>query len=99
MRAIGATPKKIYSLFVTEGMIVSLLSILIGMLLAYPLTIVAAMFFGDLMLGKDAKLEYAFSSLGFGITVFVTVLFGWLASRIPAQSAIQIPTHQALSYE
>ena len=29
----------------------------------------------------------------------VTFLFGWLASRIPAKSAIGVPTHKALSYE
>lgn len=99
MRAIGATPKKIYSLFVYEGMIVSILSILIGLLLAYPLSKLAALFFGNLMLGEEAVLQYAFSQSGFWITLVVTILFGWLASQIPAKSVIQIPTHKALSYE
>ena len=99
MRAIGATPKKIYSMFVNEGIIISVLSILIGLLLAYPLSKIAAVFFGDLMLGEEAILQYAFSPAGFWITLVVTLLFGWLASRIPANSAIQIPTHEALSYE
>ncbi|NVO02044.1 MAG: FtsX-like permease family protein [Bacteroidetes bacterium] len=99
MRAIGATPKKIYSLFVMEGMIISVMSIVIGLILAYPLSQLAAIFFGQLMLGKEAILEYAFSPLGFGITLAVTIIFGWLASRIPARSAVEIPTHKALSYE
>lgn len=99
MRAIGATPKKIYSLFVYEGMIVSILSILIGLLLAYPLSKLAALFFGNLMLGEEAVLRYAFSQSGFWITLVVTILFGWLASQIPAKSVIQISTHKALSYE
>jgi putative ABC transport system permease protein len=99
MRAIGATPKKIYSLFVAEGMVVSTFSIIIGLILAYPLSQLAAIFFGNLMLGKEAELEYAFSPLGFIITVVVTLLFGFLASRIPAKSAIRIPTQKALSYE
>ena len=99
MRAIGATPKKIYSLFVTEGTIVSLLSILLGLLIAWPLTQLAAIFFGNLMLGKEAKLEYALSPSGFLITFAVTLIFGWLASRIPAKSAVEIPTREALSYE
>jgi putative ABC transport system permease protein len=99
MRAIGATPKKIYSLFVMEGMIISVMSIVIGLILAYPLSQLAAIFFGQLMLGKEAILEYAFSPLGFGITLVVTIVFGWLASRIPARSAVEIPTHKALSYE
>ncbi len=99
MRAIGATPRKIYSLFVMEGMITSILSILLGLLLSWPLSKLAAIFFGNLMLGKEAELQYAFSPLGFLITVTVTILFGWLASRIPAKSAVKVPTHKALSYE
>ncbi|MEI6753456.1 MAG: FtsX-like permease family protein [Paludibacter sp.] len=99
MRAIGATPKKIYSLFVMEGTITSVLSIALGLILSVPLSKLAAIFFGNLMLGKEAELQYAFSPLGFAITVVVTILFGWLASRIPAKSAIKVPTHKALSYE
>jgi putative ABC transport system permease protein len=99
MRAVGATPKIIYNLLVSEGMIISVLSILLGLLLAYPLSKIAAIFFGNLMLGKGSNLQYAFSSLGFGITVIVTIIFGWLASRFPAKSAIDISTREALSYE
>ncbi len=99
MRSIGANPKKIYSLFVKEGMITSILSILLGLLLSWPLSKLAAIFFGNLMLGREAVLQYAFSPTGFVVTVVVTILFGWLASRIPAKSAIDIPTHEALSYE
>jgi len=99
MRAIGATPKMIYSLFVMEGMITSVLSVFLGLLFSWPLSKLAAIFFGNLMLGKEAELQYAFSPVGFGITVVVTILFGWLSSKIPAKSAIKVPTHKALSYE
>ncbi|MCX6265961.1 MAG: FtsX-like permease family protein [Bacteroidetes bacterium] len=99
MRAIGATPKIIHTMFLNEGMITSVISILTGLLLSYPLSLVAAMFFGNLMLGKDANLDYAFSPSGFIVTIVVTLLFGWLASRIPANSAIKISTNNALSYE
>jgi len=99
MRAIGATPKKIYVLFLNEGMITCVISILVGLLISYPLTKLAAVFFGRLMLGNDARLEYAFSPSGFFITLAVTLLFGWMASRIPAKSAIKVSTHSALSYE
>ncbi|MEI7594158.1 MAG: FtsX-like permease family protein [Bacteroidota bacterium] len=99
MRAIGATPKKIYSLFVIEGMIVSVISIVLGLIVSYPLSKVATVFFGNLMLGKDAQLQYAFSNLGFVVTIVVTIVFGWISNRIPAKSAVDIPTHKALSYE
>jgi ABC-type lipoprotein release transport system permease subunit len=75
------------------------MSILIGLVFSYPLSRLASLFFGDLMLGKDDQLVYAFSVSGFLITIIITILFGWLASRIPANSAIKVSTQKALSYE
>ncbi|MDX2248061.1 MAG: FtsX-like permease family protein [Bacteroidia bacterium] len=99
MRAIGATPQKIYSLFTNEGMIVSVSSIILGLILAYPLSQAASVFFGRLMLGEQAILRYAFSPWGFGITLMITLLFGWMASRLPAVSAVtKISTREALAY-
>lgn len=99
LRSIGATPKMIYKLFVTEGMIISVTSIFIGMFLAIPLSKIAAVFFGNLMLGEGVQLQYAFSPSGLAITVVVTLLFGFLASRLPAKSAITVSTSNALAYE
>jgi putative ABC transport system permease protein len=99
LRAIGATPKMIYGLFITEGMIISVSSIALGLLLAWPLSIVASSFFGNLMLGNGVSLRFAFSSSGFWITIVTTFVFGWLASRIPARNAIRVSTREALSYE
>ena len=42
LRAIGATPKMIYGLFVTEGMVISIVSMFSGLLIAWPLSVVAA---------------------------------------------------------
>ncbi|MBL8994927.1 MAG: FtsX-like permease family protein, partial [Spirochaetia bacterium] len=46
MRAIGATPRRIHSLFVSEGMIVVGASLFLGLLLAWPLSFAASRFFG-----------------------------------------------------
>ena len=99
LRAIGATPRMIYKLFVAEGLIVCLVSIPLGLLLAWPLSYAAAPFFGSLMLGDGAMLRYAFSTDGLWITMAVTLLFGVLASRIPAARAVRVPTREALAYE
>ncbi len=98
LRAIGATPRMIFEMFVAEGMITSVASILLGLLLAWPLSIVASVFFGKLMLGEGAALRYAFSGEGLAIVLVTTLVFGWLASRIPARRAIQISTRDALAY-
>ena len=52
LKAIGATPKRIYRLFVVEGMITSTVSILLGILLAWPLSVLASTFFGYLNLRR-----------------------------------------------
>lgn len=97
LRAIGATPKIVYNLFIVEGMIVSIVSICLGLLLSWPLSIIASKFFGNLML--EVELHYSFSRIGFVITVIATLIFGWLASRVPAQRAISVSTKEALAYE
>lgn len=99
LRAIGATPKTIFALFVAEGMIASVASIALGLLLAWPLSQVAAIFFGKLMLGENTVLRYVFSVEGFLITAATTLVFGWMASRIPARRAIGVSTRDALAYE
>ena len=97
LRAIGATPKMIYSMFVAEGMIVSAISIGLGLLLSWPLSIAASKMFGTLML--EVALRYTFSVTGFAITIIATFMFGWMASRIPARKAVTVSTREALAYE
>jgi len=99
LRAIGATPKMIYRLFVTEGMLVSLASIGTGLIIAWPMSVAASAFFGYLILGANTPLDFAFSTSGFFITLTITLGFGYLASRIPARKAITVSTKEALAYE
>lgn len=99
MRAIGATPKIIYSLFVAEGAVVSIAGIALGLLLGLPLSFYASKFFGELILGHGIPLQFAFSQIGFAITLVITLVFGWLASRIPARKAVSISNREALLYE
>jgi putative ABC transport system permease protein len=99
MRAIGATPQMIFQQFVAEGMIVSVISIALGLLLAWPLSQLAAVFFGRLMLGDGAALRLAISGEGLVIVLATTLVFGWVASRLPARGAVRASTRDALAYE
>jgi ABC-type lipoprotein release transport system permease subunit len=98
MRAIGATPKMVFDMLVVEGVLTSIASVILGLLLAWPLSRMAAVFFGRLMLGEGAALRYAFSTQGFVIVLCTSLLFGWLASRLPARRAVHISTRDALAY-
>ena len=55
--------------------------------------------FGTLMLGEGAALRYAFSGEGFLITLATTLIFGWLASRLPARRATRTAVRLAKSPE
>lgn len=99
MRAIGATPRTIYKIFVNEGMIIGGMSIVLGLVISFPLSRLASVFFGNLVLGEKAILHNSMSLSGFWITLGVTLLFCWVASRIPARAAIRVSTQEALAYE
>jgi putative ABC transport system permease protein len=99
MRAMGATPTDIFRLLTWEGLLVSLFSIALGLMLSLPLSAHAAEFFGLLMLSEANALSFQFSVSGLWITLLFTVGFGWLASRIPAQAATALSTRDALAYE
>ncbi len=98
MRAIGATPGMVFRRFVGEGMLLGGVSIIMGLVVAWPLGAAASAAFGRLMLGEDAKLRFAFSPTGLAIVVVVTLAFAWMASRAHARRAMRIPTCDALAY-
>lgn len=99
LRAIGATPRRILRRFVADGMTTHLLGVALGLLFSWPLSRAAALVFGRLMLGQGATLRLALSPRGIAITVVVSVVFGLLATRIPAGAAVRISTREALAYE
>ncbi|MEO7795852.1 MAG: ABC transporter permease [Thermoanaerobaculia bacterium] len=99
LRAIGATPERILGMLVAEGLATSAAGLVLGLILSRPLTGLAASFFGSLMLGEGTVLRSAHSTTGLVTTVAVSVLFGYLASRLPAAGAIRITIRRALAYE
>ncbi len=99
MRAIGATPKMIYGLFVTEGLLVSAIGMAVALLLSLPLSFGAAKLFGKMILGHNTSLNFAFSATGLLVTLVLTLFFAWLASRLSAAQAVKVSTREALTYE
>ena len=97
MRAIGATPAIIRRVFLVEGLVISILSIALGLLTAWPLSIRASRFFGSLLI--DYPLPFKLSHTGLLITITVTLAFGWIASKIASYKAMRLSLSQALMYE
>lgn len=98
MRAIGATPAMVSRRLLIEGLQLGGASLVLGLIAAWPLGDAAAAAFGRLMLGENARLQFAFSPTGLLTVVVVTLIFAWAASRTPAKRALSIPTRDALAY-
>jgi len=97
MRAIGASNGAILQIVIVEGVLIGLLSWMIGTLIAYPLSRVLSDQVGTSIL--QAPLSYTFSTGG-TITWLVTVLLlSALASFFPARSASRVTVREVLAYE
>ena len=98
MRAIGATPAMVSRRLLREGLPLGVVSLVLGLLAAWPLGEAAAGAFGRLMLGENARLQFAFSPTGLLAVIGVTLVFAGAASRLPARRAMSIPTRDVLAY-
>jgi putative ABC transport system permease protein len=97
MRAIGATPKKIRSLIVSEGLIIGLLS----MVLAFVVSIALSYFMGEFIgrISFRTPLTLTISLLAILIWVLIVIIGSSLATILPAKRANTVTTREALSYE
>lgn len=97
MRAIGATPKKIRNLIVSEGFTIGLLSVVIAFLISLALSYFMGRFIGHISFRTTLTLTISVTAIliWLGIIVFGS----YLASLFPARKANRITTREALAYE
>ena len=96
-RGIGASDGSVLRIVVVEGVIIGLLSWLIGTLLALPLS----RFLSD-MVGQsiiEADLSYTFSTQGALIWLVLVLILSTLASSWPARNATRVTVRDVLAYE
>lgn len=96
MRAIGASHASIYQVFVTEGVVIGVLSWAGGLILSWPMS------YGLVRLLEGAigiQLTYAFSWEAVGGWFVIVAAISAVASLIPAFRASQVSVRDAISYE
>lgn len=96
MRALGASHRSIYQIFITEGIAVGVIAWAIGTVLAYPMS------WGLTVLLEEAMgmpLAFTFSWPGVGLWLAAVVLIAALASLVPAYRASQVSVRDAIAYE
>jgi putative ABC transport system permease protein len=96
MRAVGASHGSIYQVFVTEGVVVGVLSWVLGTLLTYPLSLGLVKI---LEAAITIPLAYSFSWQGVLVWLVVVTAISALASLLPAFRASQVSVRDAISYE
>jgi putative ABC transport system permease protein len=97
MRAIGASNGAIRQVFVVEGVLIGVLSWLIGALLALPASKLLSDMVGLAFI--QTPLDYAFSLFGVGLWLVLVVVLATLASILPARSASRLTVRDVLAYE
>lgn len=96
MRAIGASHRSIYQIFVTEGVVIALIAWFFGALASYPMSYaLLAMLEGAM--GLPLAFEYSWAGVGIWLAAVTGIAV--LASMLPAFRASQVSVRDAISYE
>jgi putative ABC transport system permease protein len=97
LRAIGATPRAVFSVVAVEALAVALLGFLLAALLAWPVTLAV----GELLIRRLFRMPpaLAFEPLGLVLWLLLSLALGALASLAPAWHASRREVREAISYE
>jgi putative ABC transport system permease protein len=97
MRAIGASDIAIVQLVIAEGVLVGVISWILGALLAWPISTLLANVVGTTML--NSPLDFVFSLDGFLVWLGGVLVLAALASFLPARNAARLTIREVLAYE
>ena len=97
MRAIGAPNRSVRRIFIIEGIIIGIISWIIGTILAYPVSKTLSNLIGDQFL--NAPLVYTFAFDGALIWLVLVIVLAAIASFLPAWNASRITVREVLAYE
>jgi len=97
MRAIGAHDRIVIRMVITEGLMISGISYLIGALLSFPITYLLSNIISEAIFNSPA--DFAFTIQGFIIWLVIAILLSVVASVIPARRATRMTIREVLAYE
>jgi putative ABC transport system permease protein len=97
MRAVGASNGSILRIILAEGLLIGLISWVIGGLIAVPASRLLNSAVGTAMFG--AAPSYIFSTNGAIYWLVIVLVLAYLASFLPARQASRLTVREVLSYE
>jgi len=97
IRAIGASDGSVLQLVIVEGMLIGILSWILGAILAVPIGMLLGYAVGMAFL--FSPLPFLFSMDGFLVWLVIVLVLSALASFVPARNASRLTVREVLSYE
>ncbi len=96
MRAIGACHRSIYSIFITESLVIALMAWLFGAMLSWPMSVALTDMLSEAM---GLPLAYAYSWSGVGICLLAMTAVALAASLLPSYRASQVSVRDSIAWE
>ncbi|MCB0129996.1 MAG: FtsX-like permease family protein, partial [Caldilineaceae bacterium] len=97
MRAIGASNGAIQRIVIVEGVIIGLLSWMMGGMLAFPVGLGLSNAVGAILF--QTALPYSFSATGVFSWLAIVAVLAMVASSLPAWNASRLTVREVLAYE
>ena len=97
MRSIGAVDSQIIKTVVIEGVLIGLMSWVLGVVLSIPITYLLSSIIGQAIF--NSPLGFAFTGLGLVIWLVLVLVLSSLASILPAYNAVRLTIREVLAYE
>ena len=97
IRAIGASDRAVINLVMAEGMLIGLMSWVLGTALSFPITSLMSNAIIQALFGASAK--FTFTPAGVILWLVIVLVLSVLASVLPARSAANLTIREVLAYE
>ncbi|MDF1516032.1 MAG: ABC transporter permease, partial [Anaerolineae bacterium] len=97
IRAIGGHNQVISKMVIVEGLLIGLISYVMGALLSVPISVVLSNVISQTIF--DSPAEIAFTATGFLIWLGVVATLSVMASALPARNATRLTIREVLAYE
>jgi putative ABC transport system permease protein len=97
MRAIGATDAVVMQLVIVEGLIIGLVSWIVGCVLAFPISNMMSSAINKAIFGGSSSVQYTWT--GFLIWLGAVIVLSIVASILPARNAARLTIREVLAYE
>ena len=97
MRAIGAADFEIIRMVIVEGLLIGLISWILGIILSIPFTYLLATIVSLAVF--ETPIAVVFTPIGYIIWLGLVIVLSSLASVLPARNAARLTIREVLAYE